>query len=91
MDGKLISKKHHGGWLVGIGGQSPRPAVYSSCQGDAIRKLADANYAPETSTYQALMWYAKSVAMGNQVYDAPAAWDGSLREIKNAWYRKTQM
>ena len=72
-------------------GTQYRPEVYSACLSDAIRKFADVNYAADTSGYKSLMWYAASVAKGNQHYDAPAAWNGSTREIKNAWFRATQI
>lgn len=87
----LKMRHNHGGWLVGLEGPHQRPAVYSACPGDAIRKLADQNFASDTTAYQSLMWYAASVAKGYQHEDAPAAWNGSTREIKNAWYRATQI
>lgn len=87
-DATLTLKKHNGGWIATYEGLLNLFTAYHACPGDAIRKLADENFSPDTSTFRAMNWYAHKVTFGNHIY-IPDAVLGSMRVIANAWYTET--
>jgi len=83
----LTFKRHYGGSLATFEGLLNRFEAYGPTPSCAIRKLADQNFGPDTSTYKVLNWYAHKVAFNNHIF-IPGAVLGEMTTIANAWYRE---
>lgn len=84
----LTLKNTHGGTTATFDGLGILRTAYGASGSDAIARLADQNFGPDTSTYKALMWYSIKHAKGLHIF-IPGAVLGGMTTIANAWYRET--